>query len=140
MSYTDEELSAIYDKTDGRCHLCKKKLAFSNYFKPGRRGAWEVDHSNPKAAGGSNRWNNLLPACIPCNRSKQDGSTRAFRTAHGFTRRPMSSAERRQARTKRAVVGGFSGTVIGARVGGPVGAVIGGVLGTVLGKSLESDD
>jgi hypothetical protein len=40
MAYSDEELSYIYDKTNGYCNHCGKKLAFSNYGVLGARGAW----------------------------------------------------------------------------------------------------
>lgn len=68
--YTDDELNYIYDMTGGYCYLCGKKIAWSNYGMPGARGAWEVDHVYPYASGGSDDFNNLRPACIPCNRSK----------------------------------------------------------------------
>ena len=31
MRYSGEKLSAIYDKTNGYCHLCHRKLSYSNY-------------------------------------------------------------------------------------------------------------
>lgn len=42
MSYDIERLRLIYDRTDGHCHICGKKLSFVNYAVPGTRGAWEV--------------------------------------------------------------------------------------------------
>jgi len=76
--YLDEELEYIYDKTDGYCYHCGKKIAWSNYGLPGERGAWEVDHSNPISRGGTDYLRNLVPSCIPCNRSKGDMSSRQF--------------------------------------------------------------
>lgn len=70
MSYTDEELDYIYSKTGGYCYHCGKKIARSNYGRPGTKGAWEVDHSRPRSKGGSDYLRNLNPSCIPCNRSK----------------------------------------------------------------------
>jgi 5-methylcytosine-specific restriction endonuclease McrA len=72
MGYTDEELSYIYDKNNGYCWHCGKKLAFINYGRYGRKGAWEVDHSNPLSKGGTDYFRNLVPACVECNRSKGD--------------------------------------------------------------------
>jgi 5-methylcytosine-specific restriction endonuclease McrA len=72
MGYTDEELSYIYDKNNGYCWHCRKKLAFTNYGRYGRKGAWEVDHSNPISKGGTDYFRNLVPACVECNRSKGD--------------------------------------------------------------------
>jgi len=51
-----------------------KKLALTNYGMPREKGAWEIDHSNPVSRGGTNYLRNLVPACISCNRSKEDGS------------------------------------------------------------------
>jgi len=57
--YTGDQLRAIYDRTAGRCHVCSKTLAFRNYGKMAERAAWEVDHSNPRISGGTDRSNNL---------------------------------------------------------------------------------
>ena len=38
MGYTYEERIAIFERTDGRCHLCFARLAFSNYGQLGARG------------------------------------------------------------------------------------------------------
>jgi len=78
MGYTEEELNDIYDKNDGYCWHCGKKLSFHNYGNPGRKGAWEVDHSVPISRGGTDYLQNLVPACIYCNRSKQDLRSREY--------------------------------------------------------------
>jgi 5-methylcytosine-specific restriction endonuclease McrA len=70
MAHSDEVLIDVYDKNDCYCYYCDKKLAFTNYGVPGAKGAWEVDHRKPRSRGGSNRIGNLVPSCIPCNRSK----------------------------------------------------------------------
>ena len=75
MAYSDEELSYIYDKNDGYCWHCGKKIDFVNYGKVGRKGAWEIDHSNPRGVDDLRNW---VPACIGCNRSKQDLPTQQF--------------------------------------------------------------
>jgi len=78
MGYTDEELSYIFDKTHGHCWHCGKQLAWQNYGMVGKRGAWEVDHSRPLSRGGTDYLRNLVPACIECNRSKRNLSSREF--------------------------------------------------------------
>ena len=77
-TYTTDELNEIYDKNDGYCWHCDTKLAFTNYGKRGRKGAWEVDHSVPLSQGGTNYLRNLVPSCIPCNRSKRELLTREY--------------------------------------------------------------
>jgi len=132
MSYDSLTLSNIYDKTNGCCHICHKKLAFSNYGKHGAKASWYVDHSNPKAKGGSNHFNNLLPACIPCNLEKSTVTTRTARSWKGKTRAPLSKKGRQEVRNKNALngaaIGGFVG-LIGGSVGAAVGAAIGGIIG-----------
>lgn len=132
MAFTDEEINLIYDRTTGYCHICHRKLAFKNYGAIGAYRAWEVEHSNPRARGGSNRLGNLYPACIPCNRSKGKGSTRAARAQQGQRRAPLSVEKRQVARIKNsiagAVMGGLVGSIFGrktALLGAGVGARIG---------------
>lgn len=95
-SYTPQQLREIYDRTGGECHICHKKLAFTNHGDHGEKGAWDVDHSVPRKKGGTDHGNNLVPACTSCNRSKQDMTTRTARGWHGVTKRPPSREERRE--------------------------------------------
>lgn len=81
MSFPDDRLEAIFDKTDGDCTYCEKQLAWSNYGQPGYRSAWEVDHSVPMSRGGTDHLNNLVPACLDCNREKSDMTGQEFRNA-----------------------------------------------------------
>ena len=138
MVLTTEELNFIYDRTSGRCHLCAKKLAFKNYGAIGTPAAWEVDHSNPRARGGTNRRSNLLPACISCNRSKRDRSTRSERAANGRSRKPMSKAEIERARRRQAGVGAAVGA-LGFFVNPLIGVAATGV-GALLGAALDPED
>ena len=70
MRYDDYELSDIFDKTGGKCHLCKGRLTYGAYGKLNHSRGWEVDHSKPKARGGTDSFRNLKPAHITCNRQK----------------------------------------------------------------------
>ena len=70
MQWDEDTLDWVYDKTDGYCRYCEKKLSRTNYAMPGERGAWEVEHSAPLALGGTDYLSNLWPACIECNRDK----------------------------------------------------------------------
>jgi len=78
MKYSEDELNFIYDKTDGHCYHCGKKIAWKNYGLTGAFAAWEVDHSRSKAQGGTDYLRNLVPSCIPCNRSKGSLHSRQF--------------------------------------------------------------
>ena len=137
--YDGDRLRAIFDKANGRCHLCGRTIAFSNYGDHGTSGAWEVDHSIPFAKGGTDHLNNLLPAHTFCNRSKQDGSSRSSRRDNGRTRAPMSAEAIDRARFKQAVAGAFSGGLLGARLGGLVGFWVGVIAGGVAAYALDPE-
>ena len=139
MKYSDDQINDIYDSTDGRCHICRKKIAFINYGKFGRRGCWEVDQSNPQAKGGTNRKNNLKPACMSCNRSKGSTTTKAARGRHGHIKAPLSKNKKSEIRAGRAIGGGLAGGALGAPFG-PIGAAIGLGLGALIGHQSDIDE
>jgi len=138
MTRRKQELRQIYDRTCGYCHICHKKLAFKNYGRHGERAAWEIEHSNPRAKGGTNRWNNLYAACIRCNRSKGANSTRAARAQYGKVRAPLSGRKRKAAKLDNAVTYGIAGAGAGA-VLGPVGLVVGAIVGAGMGHKKNPD-
>lgn len=105
MKYSDEQLNSIYDRTNGKCHICGKKLARFNYGLLDARGCWEVEHSFSLAKGGTDHANNLFAACISCNRSKGDSTTRSARAQHGRSRAPYSAAKIKKVRTGHAISG-----------------------------------
>ena len=77
--FDDETLSQIFNKTDGHCQYCGKKLAWANYGNPKGRGGWEVDHSIPVSRGGTDHLNNLYPACVECNKNKGNLTGRQYK-------------------------------------------------------------
>ena len=136
MSHDTVTHRAIYYRTDGYCHICHSKLSLTNYGAVGERGAWEVEHSRPRARGGTDHGNNLYAACISCNRDKSDSSTRTSRRWHGNTRAPLSKVTKKKIRGENAVACGVIGGLVGL-VGGPVGAAIGAAIGASVGKSIK---
>jgi len=138
MAFCDEQLNGIYERTSGYCHICHKKLAFKNYGMLGARGAWEVEHSHPRARGGTNRLNNLYPACIPCNRSKGSSTTLSARAKNGKSRAPLSVNKRKKAKAASTLIGGAAGAAIGS-VAGPVGTLFGALLGAHIGNKKNPD-
>ena len=83
MSYSQQQLNAIFMKTNGKCHICGGILARQSYGIMQTLGSWEVDHFVPQAKGGVDHFSNLFPACVFCNRSKQDHRKMA-RRKHDF--------------------------------------------------------
>ncbi len=132
--FDDETKLKVYEKTDGCCHLCHKKIAKKNYGVIGARGAWEIDHSKPASKGGSNHMNNYQPACIPCNRKKGNSSTKSARRVHGVTALPKSKQQKVEIRKRKILGGAGAGAIVGMRFG-PVGAIIGAIGGAVLSAS-----
>jgi hypothetical protein len=62
-SFKREERKYIYDKADGYCQLCGKKLKFEDA---------SMDHVIPLSVGGLDDLSNLQLACYPCNRFKDN--------------------------------------------------------------------
>ena len=79
ISFSEERLQQIYNKTKGYCHHCDIKLAWKNYGNINGKAGWEIDHSIPISKGGTNHLNNLIPSCIPCNRDKGSRTTKQYR-------------------------------------------------------------
>lgn len=138
MAWTSEQLSAIYDRTSGYCHLCNRKLAWTNYAAHGCKGSWEVEHSVPRASGGTNRMNNLYAACIECNRRKQHHSTRSCRAENGRTKAPLGRSARRAAKRDNALAGAGLGALLGVPFG-PIGIFAGSVFGACIGEKQSVD-
>ena len=136
-TYDKATLRRIYDRTAGESHICWKKLAFTNYGKHGERGAWEVEHSIPRAVGGTDHLNNLYAAHTSCNRSKKHSTNYVARSEHGKTRAPNSAKKRKNERKENTVIGAGLCGLVGAAVAGPPGAVLGGIIGAAWGKSTK---
>ena len=142
MAFNDEQLNWIYDRTNGKCHICGKKVFFVNYGNPKSKAAWEVEHSVPRAKGGTDYLRNLYPACIRCNREKSTATTRTARAWYGRTRAPMSKEKREQAKQRNAMVSaglfGFIGAIIAPWT--IPGAILGIAIGSFLGYAIDPED
>jgi 5-methylcytosine-specific restriction endonuclease McrA len=139
MAFDKEQLDRIYRRTCGYCHLCYSKLARKNYGRPGKRGAWEVDHSVPSSKGGTDHLNNLLAACATCNRDKSSVTTKTARSWNGKARAPLSPAKRRQAKAANGLLAAICMGLVGFATAGPIGAAIGALAGGRLGSSQNPD-
>lgn len=126
------KLRKIYDKTDGYCHICHRKLSFQNHGKLDSKGAWHIEHSIPRAKGGSDHLNNLFAACINCNIYKSAKAARIVRSQYGNTRAPYSKKKKEEIREVNTTAGVLIGGVIGL-VGGPWGFLLGATIGAMIG-------
>lgn len=136
-NFGSDKPRAVFEKTSGHCHLCRKRMAFSNYGNHGTRGAWEIDHSVPRALGGTDHLNNLYAAHTSCNRSKQARSSASVRRENGHSRPPMSAAAMEELKAGDAWTGALSGGLIGVRFGGFPGMLIGAAIGAVMAHAVD---
>ena len=72
MAVREILIKLVYERTDGYCYYCDKRLSILNYGKVGARGAWEIDHFIPFSRNGAHQLRNFVPACVPCNTMKAD--------------------------------------------------------------------
>ena len=139
MAFDEDTRDLIFKKTDGVCHLCRKRLARKNYGKIGARGAWEVEHSNARANGGTDHLNNLYAACISCNRSKGKSNTRAARSQNGFKAAPFSQVKK----TKNVWTGAALGSGLALLLVPPpiriAAVLVGALLGGYVGEKAEPE-
>jgi len=134
--FTIDRLEAIFERTNGICH---RRAAWKNYGKVGAQGGWEVDHSVPRALGGTDRLSNLLPAHIRCNRSKQAASSCSARGQYGKRRAPLSARRRREKRVGNGLVGAGLGWTL-AMLFVPQLRIAGLIVGAVTGLSSDPDE
>jgi 5-methylcytosine-specific restriction endonuclease McrA len=137
MTHYEENLKRIYDKTNGKCHICGKKLSFINYACVGEKGAWHIEHSIPKAKGGTDHLNNLFPAHIDCNQEKGTYTTQTARGWHGRKRAPLSKDKKKSAKIGNAVLGGTIGLL--GYIAGPIVGTITTALGAKIGYGKYPD-
>ncbi len=72
MAINKATREAVYAKCGGRCGYCGTELPTIK--------AMQVDHIAPKIFRGTDDFDNLLPACRPCNNYKLFFSLEEFRT------------------------------------------------------------
>lgn len=128
MKYEVENLKRIFLRTEGNCHICRKKLCINNHGMPGKRGAWEIEHSVPVSKGGTDHLNNLYAACVSCNRSKGNAATRTARAEHGYRKAPPSKQQRARNTWKGGAIGALAMLFVP-----PPARLLVGVLGVVAG-------
>jgi hypothetical protein len=137
MRYENEKLNQIYYKTDGCCHICHKKLAFTNYVANGTKRSRHVEYSKPNAKGGTDHMNNLYVAYISCNIEKGTSHTKTARARNGNTRAPHSKEKKEKIKSNNTIGGATIGGGIEWAVGGLLGSLIGGAFGSSNSPALK---
>jgi 5-methylcytosine-specific restriction endonuclease McrA len=134
MKWDQTKLERIFQRTDGHCHICRAKLHLSRYGQMDKSGAWEVEHSVPRAKGGTDHLNNLYAACISCNRSKGSNSTSKARAKNGYKKAPLP----REKKVDNAITGGAIGSLAFLLVP-PQFKLLAMVVGTLTGAKIGYD-
>lgn len=57
----------VWQKTGGHCWYCGEEVGWAKYSECA---PMHVEHQLPRSRGGTDRFDNLVPACIPCNQRK----------------------------------------------------------------------
>lgn len=127
-----EKLVKVFTKTDGNCHICHGDLNFDFYGNAYGKDSWEIEHSKPRAKGGTDHLNNLFPAHVTCNRKKGVSPNRTIRSKYGTTRAPYSKAKKQSIKIQNTKKGFLIGSGIGLATTGPVGGVVGGTIGGIV--------
>lgn len=138
MKRDNETLQKIFEKTDCQCHICRKRLSFRNYGKVGARGAWEIEHSIPRSRGGTDHLNNLYAACISCNRSKGNASTKAARALNGFKCAPLPRRKKHDNAIAGAGLGALAALAFPIHLRLPL-ALVFAIAGAAVGKDVEAE-
>jgi 5-methylcytosine-specific restriction endonuclease McrA len=127
MAYTKEQRARVFRSADGRCHLCGLDLVEAHYGSEfcNVPTGWEIDHQRARVHGGTDHGNNLRPAHISCNRSRQARSAAAVRAENGLARPPLSRAKRNERQAGGAAVGAAIALLAGATTLAPVLIVAG---------------
>lgn len=61
--YTTEQRKIIYQRANGRCQLCGRKIKYEDMT---------LDHIVPLSLGGADEMENLQCTCFPCNKFKSN--------------------------------------------------------------------
>jgi len=128
MAFDSDTLNTIYASTQGFCHRCRRKLAFSRFGLGDGRGAWDIDAVSPHP-----KVHALLPGCLRCvqkptprrlPRTTPAPVVHEDRPAAAPEPEPAAQAEEEDPIGDTALVGGAAGAVLG----GLWGAVLGGLI------------
>ena len=111
MKMTNELLDKVYAKTDGRCHLCHRRIVRSHHGQTDVLTGWHVDHSKARSVGGTDHLNNLFPACWECNLRKQALPSHIIRRRNGVSGIPQSRARKEQESDWDSAIGWILGAI-----------------------------
>lgn len=71
MAISKKVRQEVYEKYNGHCAYCGKEIELKDM---------QVDHLVPLYNGGTDDFDNLMPACRRCNHYKRSASVESFRS------------------------------------------------------------
>jgi len=73
MAFTEDVVKNAFDKVNGYCQACGKKLIYANRGNAVGRGGWDAKHIKPVSEGGKDEVRNCMILCMDC--LEKTGST-----------------------------------------------------------------
>lgn len=64
MAFSADVIRGAWDRQEGRCASCGKKLVWANRSKKRSQGAWQAHHIRPVSYGGTDGKRNCAILCI----------------------------------------------------------------------------
>lgn len=68
MAFSELVIEKAWNRAEGRCEKCNKKLARDNHSE-GEWGAWEAHHIKAQKDGGDDSLSNCRILCLDCHKS-----------------------------------------------------------------------
>jgi len=66
MVFTEDVVKNAFDRVNGYCQVCGKKLVYANRGSVEGRGGWEARHIKPVIEGGKDEVRNCMVVCMGC--------------------------------------------------------------------------
>ncbi len=66
MAFTEDVVRNAFEKVNGYCQICGKKLIYANRGNALGRGGWDAKHIKPVSEGGKDEVRNCMILCMDC--------------------------------------------------------------------------
>ena len=66
MAFTEDVVKNAFDRVNGYCQVCGKKLVYASRGSAQGRGGWEARHIKPVLEGGKDEVRNCMIVCKEC--------------------------------------------------------------------------
>ena len=66
MAFTEDVVKNAFDRVNGYCQVCGKKLVYASRGSAQGRGGWEARHIKPVLEWGKDEVRNCMIVCMEC--------------------------------------------------------------------------